>query len=342
MPFAWFAKAPVCLPEHMSRLLTLTPSLADNVRTSPCNFVITGAGGWLGKATLEMLRHALGSEFATRVTALGSRQSQIGLADGQTFPVQPLLEWTLPPGQPVIVFHYAFLTKDKVGGISTEEYIARNEAIGNAVRSWIATGNVRGVIMPSSGAVYDFLHSTSRDSAANLYGQLKYNDETTFSAICETTGTGLIIPRVFNVSGPYINKFDSYALASFIFQTLSAKPIAIQARRPVIRSYYFVGDLIELCLKLLFRQATATSECFDTAGEEIVELGELAQRVTAVLAAHKPAPVQRLPMQEEVVEDRYVGNRKRIEELERLVGIHPMSLNDQIKATSLYIESVIR
>jgi nucleoside-diphosphate-sugar epimerase len=288
-----------------------------------------------------MLRQALGAEFTLRVTALGSRQSQITFADGQTCPVQALHEWQLPPGQPVIVFHYAFLTKDKVGGISTEEYVARNETISSTVRSWIQTGNVRGVVMPSSGAVYDFLHTKSRDSAANLYGQLKYNDEMSFTAACQAKGTGLIIPRVFNVSGPYINKFDSYALASFIFQTLSAKPITINARRPVIRSYYFIGDLIELCLQLLFRQTTAKTECFDTAGEEVVELSELAQRVAAVLADRDPALTQRLPMLEDAIEDRYVGNRQRIEELERYVGIRPMTLDAQISATSLYIESTM-
>jgi UDP-glucuronate decarboxylase len=323
-------------------LLSFSPDLADSVRASSCNFVVTGASGWLGKATLEMLRQALGADFATRVTALGSRQSQISFADGQTCPVQALLEWQLPLGQPVIIFHYAFLTKDKVGGISTEEYVARNEAISRGVRAWIEAGNVRGVVMPSSGAVYDFLHTKSRDPAALLYGQLKYNDEIAFSATCEANSTGLLIPRVFNLSGPYINKFDSYALASFIFQILSARPVTIHARRPVIRSYYFIGDLIELCLQLLFKQTTSKTECFDVAGEEVVELSELSQRVAAVLADRSPMFVQRLPMLENAVEDLYVGNRKRIEELETYLGIRPMPLDAQISATSLYIQSTMR
>lgn len=325
----------------MSPILSFSASLADSVRTAPCNFVVTGASGWLGKATLDILRQALGAEFAARVTALGSRQSKISFADGQTCHVQALFEWRLPPGQPVIVFHYAFLTKDKVGGISTEEYVARNEAISSAVRAWVEAGNVRGMVMPSSGAVYDYLHMKSRDPAALLYGQLKYNDELAFSAACEATSTGLIMPRVFNVSGPYINKFDSYALASFIFQILSAQPITIHARRPMIRSYYFIGDLIELCLQLLFKQATAKTECFDTAGEEVVELGELAQRVAAILVDRVPTFVQRLPLLADVAEDRYIGNRKRIEELENFVGIRPLTLDAQISATCLYIESTM-
>jgi UDP-glucuronate decarboxylase len=326
----------------MSPILSFSPGLADSVRTSPCNFIVTGASGWLGKATLDMLRQALGADFATRVAALGSHRSQISFADGQTCAVQPLVEWQLPLGQPVIVFHYAFLTKDKVGGISTEEYVARNEDISSSVRSWIDTRNVRGVVMPSSGAVYDYLHAKSRDLKALLYGKIKYNDEIAFSAACKKSSTGLIIPRVFNLSGPYINKFDNYALASFIFQILSARPLTIHARRPVFRSYYYIGDLIEFCVQFLFKQTTAVTECFDVAGDEIVELGELAQRVAAVLADRAPSQIQRLPMLDEAMEDRYIGNRKRIEELEMYLGIRPMALDEQIRATSLYIESTMR
>lgn len=325
----------------MPPLLSFSPNLADCVRTSSCNYVVTGANGWMGKATLEMLRQALGANFAARVTALGSRQTQTSLADGQTFPVQALLEWQLPHGQPVIIFHYAFLTKDKVGSISTEEYVSRNEAISSTVRCWIKSGNVRGVVMPSAGAVYDYLLTKSRDPAALLYGRIKYNDEIAFSAACEASSTGLIIPRVFNLSGPYINKFDSYALASFIYQILIAHPVNIHARRPVIRSYYFIGDLIELCMRLLFKQTTAKTECFDVAGEEVVEVGELAQRVAAVLADRASTFVPRLPMLENAGEDRYVGNRDRIKELEICVGLRPKSLDAQIGATSLYIESTM-
>jgi len=322
--------------------LSFSPALAASVRASPYHFVVTGANGWLGKATLEMLHQALGASFAKRVTALGSRRAQISFADGQAFPVHALEEWQLSLQQPTLVFHYAFLTKDKVDSISVEEYAARNEAIGSAVRSWIAAGNVRGVVLPSSGAVYDYLHAKSRDSAAVLYGQLKYNDEAAFGAACEASRTGLIIPRVFNLSGPYINKFDSYALASFIFQILSGQPVTIRARRPVLRSYYFIGDLVELCLQLLLKQTTATTECFDVAGEEIIEVGELAQRVAEVLKDRAPISIQRLPMLDGAEEDRYIGNRNRIEELEKLLGILPKPLDEQISMTSRYIESTMR
>ncbi len=336
-------------------LLSFSPALANHIHASPYHFIVTGANGWLGKATLAMLYQALGNDFAARVTGLGSRPAQINLHAGQTgestYSIQSLLEWQLPPDQPTILFHYAFLTKDKIDqNFSThthtyteEEYIARNHAISEKVQSWIRTGAIRGVVLPSSGAVYDYLHGKSRSPEANLYGQLKYQDELTFSAACDMSKSKLIIPRIFNLSGPYINKFEHYALASFIAQSLSTSStnstITIHARHPVIRSYYFIGDLIELCLQLLLHQpAAATPLCFDVAGDDIVELGELAQQVATILG--NATRIQRPPMLDGVMEDRYIGNKNAIRKLEMRFGIHPMPLKEQINITSQYIKNL--
>jgi nucleoside-diphosphate-sugar epimerase len=171
---------------------------------------------------------------------------------------------------------------------------------------------------------------------------MKYQDETAFTEACAAVGTGLVIPRVFNLSGPYINKFDSYALASFVLQGLRRQPVIIKAHHPVIRSYYFIGDLIELCLQLLFRQSRLATECFDVAGAEIIELGELAKRVVKVLAGQRAkVPIQRLPMQDGAVEDRYLGSRDKILQLETRLSIAPMPLDIQIKVTAAYIESTL-
>ena len=317
----------------MSALLSFSTGLIGDLRASPCNFVVTGANGWLGSATLTMLRHALGDDFAKHVTALGSRQSHS---------VQAMFEWKPPHGQPLIIFHYAFLTKDRVSGLSTRDYVERNEAISNLVRSWIESSNVIGVVLPSSGAVYDHLRTQARDPSACLYGQLKFKDELDFTAACESHDTRLIIARVFNLSGPYINKFDSYALSSFVQQVIRRQPITIHARHPVFRSYYFIGDLLELCVRLLFKPSTERTEYFDVAGDEIIELGELALRVVKVLSDNMPIVIHRQPMFSGDVTDRYIGNSDRIKELEIGFGMHPMTLDRQIELTSQYIQRVLR
>jgi len=319
--------------DSVTSFLYFSNELAIRLSNEKCNYVVTGANGWLGRATLSMLRKALGNEFDARVTALGSHYKH---------PVQSLLEWEPPSGLPLIVFHYAFLTKDKVSSLSAQDFVERNASISNKVRSWIESDKLKGIILPSSGAVYDHLLHRSRDPSAGLYGQLKYQDEVDFTSSCAGHNVGLIIPRVFNLSGPYINKFDNYALASFITQVLRNQPITIQARRKVLRSYYFIGDLIELSVQMLLNQATVSAECFDIAGKEIVELGELAERVTSVLARHVPPKIARPILVDDTEEDRYVGNCARLEKLEDRFGIKPMQLNQQIIITGQYIKSLLQ
>lgn len=332
--------------------LPLSAPLAEGLRTAPWHYVVTGANGWLGRATLAALRAALGDAFSTRVTALGSRPGSIEV-DGVTMPISPLLDWTPPTGAgsgvksaPLLVCHYAFLTMDKVQGMSAEAYVARNEAIRAAVLKWITDGAVHGALVPSSGAVYDYLRgvqdpalAAARNPNAVLYGRLKYEDEQAFQAACEQHGVRLVLPRVFNLAGPCINKFDAYALASFITQLLQGGAITIHARRPVLRSYYAISDLLELCLGLLLRADAPRAVSFDTASDETVELEALALRVADVLGMQQ-AP-QRAALDPALTPDRYAGERATIAGLERLLGLHPQPLDTQIAATAAYIRQVL-
>jgi len=338
------ATSPAAAP---AAALALSAPLAAALRAAPWHFVVTGANGWLGRATLAVLRQALGGDFATRVTALGSRAASLEL-DGHAVPVAPLLDWTPPAHTPLLVCHYAFLTMDKVQGMSADDYVARNEAIRNTVLGWIAQGAVRAALVPSSGAVYDYLRgledpelAAARNPNAVLYGRLKHEDELAFAAACKQHGARLVLPRVFNLAGPCINKFDAYALASFIAQLLQGGAIAINARRPVLRSYYYIGDLLELCFGLLLRADAAPVLRFDTAAEEVVELEPLARRVAAVLGkAAAPAPA-RSALDPALPADRYVGERAGVAALEAMLGLRPMALDEQISRTADYIAGAL-
>lgn len=315
-------------------MLSFTPELATTLREGPWHFVVTGAGGWLGRATLGMLHAALGSRFPDRVTALGSRPGSVLLPDGATYPVAALDTWQ-PASDTLLVYHYAFLTKDRVSALSTAEYEARNVRIRQYVLDWVQEGRVAGAVVPSSGAVYDYLRADrQRDADAVLYGRLKWEDEEAFAAACTASGAGLVLPRVFNLSGPCINKFDSYALASFIVQALQGNRLEVRARRPVLRSYYYVADLLQLGTAALLASAGETVR-FDTAGSEVIELGELATMVAAALspAAGKPVDVVRAAFEPALGEDRYVGAREAIAALERSHGLAPLPLAAQVAST---------
>ena len=63
--------------------LALPPAIANSLRSSEARILVTGAGGWIGSATLELLAEALGPErFRRRVRAFASRGRSIALRCG--------------------------------------------------------------------------------------------------------------------------------------------------------------------------------------------------------------------------------------------------------------------
>ncbi|MHB1678848.1 MAG: NAD-dependent epimerase/dehydratase family protein [Sulfuriferula sp.] len=318
-------------------MLTFTPTTASALREEHRRLLITGVTGWLGRALLEMLSRALGPELAERVILCGSRAQSITILQGQILPVVPLSEGLALLGdQPVWVFHFAFLTKDRVGCMSEQDYINRNRDISDMVADIVSSPQVDGVMLASSGAVYDHLSSAHRDRDANVYGMLKAEDEKRYGDICADRGVRFIAPRIFNISGPHINKFDGYALSAIIVDALRGGPIRLRASSHVYRSYFYIGDLLELAMcRLLDRGPDLFTSTFDTAGDEMVEIGELAQRVCQVL--NRPGALVIRPELDSSPDDRYMGNPSTIRAMLHQYGIGPLPLDRQISATANFI-----
>lgn len=311
---------------------------AELLRSGNKRFIVTGATGWLGRATLEMLASALVNEFRERVTAYGSRHQDMQLSQGVQLRIEPLTK--LAPhvdAAKTYVFHYAFLTKDKVAGMSEQEYFQKNRAISRQVRDGLAGRNIRGLLVASSGAVYDYRAGSGRDASANPYGQLKAEDEEQFAAACAAAGIPLVMPRIFNLSGPYINKFSAYALSSIIADIYQGGPIRLTARQRVLRSYVYVGDVIELGVRRLLQQVAPLQLVFDAAGEEVVEVGELADRVRSVLSAEDIA-IERQAFTSHH-ENRYVGDATMLRKLAGEFGTVLIPLDEQILRTAEFIKN---
>ncbi|MCO7519626.1 MULTISPECIES: NAD(P)-dependent oxidoreductase [unclassified Pseudomonas] len=304
------------------------------------DFVVIGATGWLGQATLEYLFRQLAPADRARVHAFASTARSLTLRDGTTIQVQALSSLpALRTAQPALVFHYAFQTKDRVGAMSHEEYILLNCSIREALLQFVDANPIAGLFVPSSGAAYAGLIQADQSDGA-IYGRCKLDDERAFEAIGQRYQFPVVSPRVFNVSGPYINKHNLYALASIISACLSSETISVRATHQVIRSYYSVTDLIELCCRLIFaeRDKGAVFHVFDTVGTEIVEVGELALRCQALLAPH--LAIERPPLREAPA-DRYVGDATAIRAFERRLQITPLGLDQQIKLTADYMSSLV-
>lgn len=308
-------------------MVALEPHVARTVAASDMRIVVTGAGGWIGLATLELLRSALGDTFANRVNAFGSSSRNLTLRDGTTIAQRPLEELAGLPPVPTIVLHLAFLTKDRAEAMDESAYRAANRTIDDRVLDALDRIDAQAVFVASSGAAA----SANPAPAMQLYGSLKREQEQRFADWAGHSGKRAVIGRLFSLSGPYINKQSSYALAAFIRDALDGGPIVIRAPHRVIRSYVAIRELMSLVFALML-DGSAKITRFDSGGEPI-ELQAIAEAVAARLGN---VAISRPPL-DPSTSDEYVGDAAGYTALRRAHHIAPVPFAQQIAETIDYL-----
>jgi nucleoside-diphosphate-sugar epimerase len=166
-----------------------------------------------------------------------------------------------------------------------------------------------------------------------LYGRLKLDDEAVFADWSRQRNKRAVIARVFNLSGPYINKQSSYALACFIADALAGRPIEIRATRPVLRSYVAISELMSVAFGAL-TDGEAGPILFDTAGDCLYEMAQIAEAVREVFG--QQAGIRRLAMTDEAP-DRYVGDGDIYRRLRSWLAVEPVDFISQIEDTARFM-----
>ncbi len=310
----------------------LEPAVAEALRGNERHFAITGASGWLGRATLDLLERALGESFAARVSCYGSAARSIDLGGGRTAAQRPLADLGLLEARQVWVLHYAFQAKERAEAMDEAAYRAANQAISDTVIAAIERIRPEAVFVASSGAA-----SKADDPAASpamrLYGAMKRDDETRFADWARTRGARAVIGRIYNLSGPYMNKHDAYALASFIRDALAGRPVRVNAPRAVVRGYVAIRELMSLVFALLAQEGARGEVVRFDSGGAALELGEVAAVVVQALGG---GPVERAALTEPVA-DHYVGDGAAYAALLGRFGIAPVALENQVRETAPWI-----
>jgi nucleoside-diphosphate-sugar epimerase len=324
------------------RPLAFSERNAARLRKSELRIVVTGASGWLGQASLEMIESALGDDLHSRVFAFASQARSLILRSGSEIALAPLDHLPLLDPAPTLLLHYAFLTKDRTFDIEAEEYARRNLSIRKIVGDAMQEIQVTHLLLPSSGAVYGLPTSADRslcpDPVRNPYGTQKILDEDHFLGICRGLGARVAIPRIFNISGPYINKHDGYALSSMINAALAGGPVTLHATRRVIRAYTSVRDLVDVSVGWLLQERRADVIVFDTGGDEPVEIGQLAQHVLELMD-RVGIGFQRPGLSGEP-DDIYVGDGRVLRSMADKQGVALSDLRSQIVETMEYLAAV--
>ncbi|WP_395616195.1 NAD-dependent epimerase/dehydratase family protein [Sphingorhabdus sp.] len=322
----------------MQPLLTLTlatalaPSSVSELLKDTRRIVVVGAGGWVGRGLLRGLHSALGVDaFSERVFAFGSSPRMIDLGDAITIAQRPLDELVGLHPEPTTLFHLAFLTKDKVAVIDPDEYRETNRALSSTVLEALSAIGADRLFVASSGAAA-FADDPSANEDLRIYGGLKREDEDRFVAWAEAdTVRRAVITRIYNLTGPFINKHDTYALASFIIDALAGRPISVRAPMRVMRSYVAISELVSLVLFQLLGSSGASVYRYDSGGE-VLELREVAAEVARVLGG----TVVRAPITESV-DNNYTGDAETYASLLEAAGIAAVPLGQQILNTAITI-----
>lgn len=317
----------------MNRLV-LPPALANRLRDSDWRLLVTGAGGWLGQAALELLADAFGADWRRRVIAFGSNERLLVLRDGSEIQQHPLAMLPTCPRQPSLLLHFAYLTREKTVHMPVEAYVATNRALSRLAAESGAAIGVERAFVTSSGATRAALAAGDDADPGLLYGKLKLEDEALFGHFAlDAPGRRAFVARVFNLSGPYINKLDSYALASFIRQARSGR-IEVRARHPVVRSYTSASNLLGVAMGQLLAEDAPPFLQVETAGDQDIEVGELARMVRDLVSPH--ATIERAECAREPI-DYYVGDGAHYCRLLAAHGIAEHSLQQQISDTAEYL-----
>jgi UDP-glucuronate decarboxylase len=214
-------------------------------------------------------------------------------------------------------------------------YVTLNEAISASVLDHARRSTVEAVFLPSSGAVYRPDGVADADLVANPYGALKLADEFHFADVSPVLERTAIV-RVFNLAGPFINKTSIYALSSIISDLEHGGPIRLRADHPVIRSYVHVRDLVELAFAIMMGEVAGPGVPFDTAGDQEIEIGELAS-LTASLLGMPDVRIDRPFYAEGIPPDRYVGDGTLIGKLASRAGVELAPLDVQILETADFL-----
>ncbi len=308
----------------------LEPHVAEAIRASDARIVIAGAGGWIGLATLDLLKTALGDQFAARVHCLGSNRRTLALQDGTPVAQRPLTEIATLPPAPTILLHLAFLTKDRAVAMDEPAYRAANRAIDDQVLNALDAIETKSIFIASSGAA-SFADYPNPAPAMRLYGTLKCEQEARFADWADRTANRAVIARIFNLSGPYINKQRSYALAAFILDALAGGPIAIRAPHRAIRSYVAIRELMSLVFALLL-DGTKVITRFDSGGEPL-EMQAIAQAVADQIGT---SAIDRPPLDPAII-DEYAGDGSAYAALLARHCIAPVPFARQVTETVDYL-----
>ena len=300
--------------------------------------VVTGAGGWVGRNAVDLLINQMGGAlFVDRAVLATAHPRAISTPVGDVVTVATADLLDLGPVPRTLLIHCGFPTQDQVEAMGEQSYVDAITQLRVAMVNIIKRAGRVDMVYVSSGAATDVQRGAEVAHRTHVYGQAKLDDESAYADAIGAQGGRLSIVRAFALSGPYMTKPETYALGSLILQAQRAGAIEVMADHPVRRSYMAMNDMLRIAIASVDTLSAGGALRFETAGE-VVEVGDLARRVLAVLG-YDPDTVTRPALDRDAPANDYLGDPAALTVLAGLAGVVPVDLDAQITATAAWLAS---
>ncbi len=295
--------------------------------------VLTGPTGWIGAGILAHLANRFGGGWQDSVRLFGTSARTVSAPDGSSLVMRPLDEIDGEATRDAIVIHLAYLTKEKVELVGERRFMDTNLAIDDAVLAAISAGQPRFVFVASSGAAALAAAGSNR----HPYGLSKLRQEDRFLELAASKNFPVLIGRIYNLSGPYINKLESYAISNFLGQARKTGEITIEARVPVFRSFLHIDNLSQLIVEAGIR-ALGFLKPIDMCGAQTMEMSDIASAVVALVPG---TTIARSPI-DWTRPSAYLGNFTETKILSMQLDVALVAFSEQVADTARWMEKIER
>jgi len=126
------------------------------------------------------------------------------------------------------------------------------------------------------------------------YNEGKRCAETLFFDYRRMHGLRIKVARIFNTFGPRMNPADGRVVSNFIVQALTARPLTVYGEGLQTRSFCYVDDLIEGCVRLMASPDDFTGPV-NLGNPQEVTVRELARTILQLTGSSSPLVFKPLP-----------------------------------------------
>ena len=284
------------------------------------NIAISGASGWLGREAIKVLDGVASHELAL----FTSNGRELLFGNDEKRLSRNFLS-SKPPLSLDGLIHLAFLTRDKIEIVGSQEFIATNLNLISKACEFIETSKPKWVVIVSSGAIFD---RGSGDLESNIqrnpYGFCKRVEELLITQSAHKVGANVVIGRLWGASGKFMPHNPAYALSDLIISAHKEKKITIRSGGKVIRRYVDASEFMEVLIKAAISRESLTIN----SGGPRVEIGELA---TLVAKNFAEVEIERSPL--EMATDDYYPRGEDFEMLASTLGISLSDIETQVSQT---------